>query len=123
MQDTITMRLCGPCGKPASYSSDQDGWDLCDECAREYGAEMNGYADAAIQMMAKAVGMLREDARFTDAQIGRVFEGVMRPGIDLCAYGDRADLFGVGTAVLGRDGRADRRWARMYTPISEGMAA
>jgi hypothetical protein len=115
------LRVCDVCGDPAGYRFDygHGGFDFCEECARDRGAEMNGRAEAAFRAIAHAIESLRETV-LTDEQIRQGFEGLLKA--DLSGWSDD-DFLGVCGDVLGHDFREDRRWARMYTPIGEEMAA
>jgi hypothetical protein len=106
---------CDACGEPATHRLTSD--ELCDECARERGAEMNGIATAAIEAMGHAIDQLR-DSTLTDEQICHVVDGLLKT--DLSEPDCVHDVIGY---VLGRDWRVDRRWARMLTPISEAVSA
>ena len=115
MKGIISRRLCDGCGRQAAYemtNANLPGWqeDLCEECARNRGAESNGRACAAFEAMGFAIGLARGEG-LTNREIREAFEEVLTDPPSYSTYdvgGDR---------VLGPCGRADRPWARNLTEI------
>ena len=70
---TSQQYYCDGCGQPAMYEEAQaqvaPPLKLCDECARNRGAETNGYACAAFEAIGFAVELARTHGAVTDDQL------------------------------------------------------
>ncbi|MDX6436760.1 MAG: hypothetical protein QOK34_1594 [Gaiellaceae bacterium] len=115
MKGIIIRRLCDGCGDQANYTRVNpnlpDWWeDLCEECARNRGAESNGKACAAFETIGFAVSMARGEA-LTDSQIRAAFDEI------LTAPHSEGDYPIGGDRVLGPCRREDRPWARTVTEV------
>ena len=116
MKGITGTRLCDGCGEPASYTMvdpnhpARNNDDLCGECARNRGAESNGRASAAFEVMGFAIALARFES-LTDAQIREAFDEILTDPESEGAYPVGGDT------VLGPCRREDRPWARTLTEV------
>lgn len=110
MKATITPRLCDACGDQAIYTTRDVGHDLCDECARNRGAESNGRVLTAFAAFGFAIGIARGEG-VRDAQIREAFEDILTAPHSYATYDVGGDH------VLGGSNREDRPWARILREV------
>jgi hypothetical protein len=112
----INTQCCDGCGDQASYTRVDPNRptdcleDLCEECARNRGAESNGRACAAFEAMGFAIELARGEG-VTNAQIREAFEVILTDPQSEGTYPVAGDH------VLGSDRREDRPWARIVTKV------